>query len=135
MEHRSGSRPWRVRRTSWGSAERFARELTCRSCSAAAYALHDRRGRGRRGRDARLIEAGFDLLGTSGAAATTVRAVCQHSGLTRRFYESFTNIDELLVAVFDDIMAQMVERVTAAVGAAQGSLAETVEGSEPRSSR
>ena len=64
-----------------------------------------------------------------------MRAVCQHSGLTRRFYESFTNIDELLVAVFDDIMAQMVERVTAAVGAAQGSLAETVEGSEPRSSR
>lgn len=79
-------------------------------------------------RRARLIAAGFELLGTEGTAGTSLRAVCQRAGLTSRyFYESFANLDELLVAVFDDIMARTTDRVVAAVGDTDGSVASAVE--------
>lgn len=55
-----------------------------------------------------LVEAGFDLLGTEGAAATTVRAVCLRAELNARyFYESFDDIDALLVAVYDKVAADL----------------------------
>lgn len=58
----------------------------------------------REARRALLVEAGFDLLGTEGASATTVRAVCLKSELNARyFYESFDDIDALLVAVYDHV--------------------------------
>lgn len=51
-----------------------------------------------------LVGAGFDLLGAEGAAATTVRAVCQKAELNARyFYESFDDIDALLIAVYDHV--------------------------------
>jgi AcrR family transcriptional regulator len=78
-------------------------------------------------RRARLIAAGFDLLGTAGTTATTVRAVCEQAGLTSRyFYESFPNLDALLVAVFDEVMARTMERATAAVSASDGTIPATV---------
>ena len=49
-----------------------------------------------------LIEAAFDLLGTAGSAAVTVRAVTRSTQLSPRyFYESFSNREELLLAAFD----------------------------------
>lgn len=49
-----------------------------------------------------LLEAAFELLGTVGAAGTTVRGVCEAARLNPRyFYESFEDLDALLVAVFD----------------------------------
>jgi AcrR family transcriptional regulator len=49
-----------------------------------------------------LLDAGFDLLGSQGLAATTVRGVCAKAQLNARyFYESFPDIDALIVAVFD----------------------------------
>jgi AcrR family transcriptional regulator len=66
-----------------------------------------------------LIDAAFELLATEGSAGTTVRAVCAHARLNPRyFYESFTDLDELLVAVYDDVLRQLQRRITAAVGAA-----------------
>ncbi len=63
----------------------------------------------------RLLEAAFDLLATQGWSATTVRGVCQHAALNPRyFYESFDDLDSLLVAVYD----QTVERLAAAVAEA-----------------
>lgn len=57
-----------------------------------------------------LVDAAFDLLGTEGASATTVRAVCQKAELNARyFYESFADIDELLVAVYDFVVAGLAE--------------------------
>lgn len=53
-------------------------------------------------RRALLVDAAFELLGTQGDAATTVRAVCQRARLNPRyFYESFADRDALLVAVYD----------------------------------
>lgn len=51
-----------------------------------------------------LITAGVTLLGDAGGPALTVRAVCRTSGLTERyFYESFTDRDDFVRAVYDDV--------------------------------
>ena len=64
----------------------------------------------------RLLEAGLDLLGGSGETEPTVRAVCRQSGLTARyFYESFTDKDEFVAAVFDAAVADIATSTQAAV--------------------
>jgi AcrR family transcriptional regulator len=67
----------------------------------------------------RLLEAGLELAGTGGGAALTVRGACEHAGLTARyFYESFSDREALLIAVFDQIAGEAAVSVLAAVGAA-----------------
>ncbi|MBV9411423.1 MAG: TetR/AcrR family transcriptional regulator [Acidimicrobiia bacterium] len=67
-----------------------------------------------------LLDAAFDLLGTEGWAGTTVRAVCQRAELNPRyFYESFDDLDALVVAVYDRI----IEKLTASVERAQAAAA------------
>ena len=71
-------------------------------------------------RRARLIGAALQLLGTGGSSATTVRAICAHAKLTPRyFYESFKDLDAILLAVFDEIAAEGAGAVLIAVGAAE----------------
>ena len=67
----------------------------------------------------RLLDAGLDLLGAdSSESELTVRAVCRRSGLTARyFYESFTDKDEFVGAVFDAAVAEMAATTQAAVAA------------------
>lgn len=78
-------------------------------------------------RRAALVEAGFELLGTKGVQATTVRAVVREAGLnTRYFYESFANIDELLVAVFDRVMEGGIRAAIAQLPATDGDLRGTI---------
>ncbi len=49
-----------------------------------------------------LIEAGIELFGTRGYAATSVKAVCDEAGLTERyFYEAFPDREGLLIAIYD----------------------------------
>ncbi|MCB1004143.1 MAG: TetR/AcrR family transcriptional regulator [Acidimicrobiales bacterium] len=56
----------------------------------------------RRERRDLLLDTAYELLGTAGAAGTTVRGVCEAARLNPRyFYESFADLDELLVAVYD----------------------------------
>jgi AcrR family transcriptional regulator len=70
-------------------------------------------------RRARLLDAGLELVGTSGWQAATVRAVCARARLTTRyFYESFETRDALLLALFDAITEEAAARVLAAVAAA-----------------
>jgi AcrR family transcriptional regulator len=66
-----------------------------------------------------LIDAAFELLATEGMSGTTVRAVCAQARLNPRyFYESFTDLDELLVAVYDHVFRQLQRRSAQAVAAA-----------------
>lgn len=66
-----------------------------------------------------LLDAGLELLGTQGLAATTVRGVCATARLNARyFYESFDDIGALVVAVFDRVVAELHTTVDAAVAAA-----------------
>ena len=56
----------------------------------------------------RLLDAAFELLGTEGSSATTVRAVCARSRLNPRyFYENFDDLDALVVAVYDRVVAEL----------------------------
>jgi AcrR family transcriptional regulator len=63
-----------------------------------------------------LLDATFELLGTSGWAGTTVRAVCQQARLNPRyFYESFRDLDALVVAVYDRLVLELRAEVRMAV--------------------
>jgi AcrR family transcriptional regulator len=70
-------------------------------------------------RRALLLDAGLGLLGSAGWAGTTVRAVCQAARLNPRyFYESFDDLDALVVAVYDGLVDELRRGVEAAVAAA-----------------
>ena len=63
-----------------------------------------------------LLDAALDLLGTEGSAATTVRAVCQRARLNPRyFYESFPDLDSLIVAVYDRVIEALAAEVWASM--------------------
>jgi len=63
-----------------------------------------------------LLDAAYDLLGTEGWGGTTVRAVCQASRLNPRyFYESFADLEELALAVFDRLVDQLRDEVRSAI--------------------
>jgi AcrR family transcriptional regulator len=68
-----------------------------------------------------LLNAGLDLLGAAGKdpAELTVRAICGQATLgVRYFYESFTDKDHFVGAVFDSVIADMAATIQAAVAAA-----------------
>jgi AcrR family transcriptional regulator len=68
----------------------------------------------------RLLEAGLELLGGfDHPPELTVRAICGQAGTSPRyFYESFTDKDELVAAVFDWVIADIAATTQAAVAAA-----------------
>lgn len=48
----------------------------------------------------KLLAAGLELFGTQGYAATSVKSLCTHAGLTERyFYESFQNREDIFKVV------------------------------------
>ena len=62
-----------------------------------------------------LIEAGIELLGDEDGPMVSVRTACRTAGLTERyFYESFTDRDELALAVYEHVGSQ-AHRTLAAV--------------------
>jgi AcrR family transcriptional regulator len=67
----------------------------------------------------RFLEAGLDLLGGGqNPEELTIRAICRQAGLAvRYFYESFTDKDELVAAVFDWVIADIAATTQAAVTA------------------
>jgi AcrR family transcriptional regulator len=67
----------------------------------------------------KLIQAGFELLGEHGSSGTTVRGVCASAGLNPRyFYESFNDLDELMEAVFDEVVGESTRLTLEAIAAA-----------------
>ena len=82
----------------------------------AGVPLADRRAE----RRSDLIAAAFDIFGGVGTESElSVRSVCRYCGFnTRYFYESFTDIDELLGAVYDATAAELGTVVAAAMGEA-----------------
>ena len=73
------------------------------------------------GRRHRLLDAGLELLGAAGKdpAELTVRAICGQAGLgVRYFYESFTDKDHFVGAVFDSVIADIAATTQAAVASA-----------------
>lgn len=82
------------------------------SRSWAGTTLDDRRA----ARRDQFIEAGLDLLGVEGGAAVSVRAACRLAHLTERyFYESFTDREQLVLAVYECVGARAHQALVAAV--------------------
>lgn len=64
----------------------------------------------------RLINAGLDVLGAHELTELTVRGVCSQAGVAARyFYESFADKDELVAAVFDQVVGDLATSTQAAV--------------------
>ena len=62
-----------------------------------------------------LVAAGVTLLGGEGGPALTVRAACRQAGLTERyFYESFSDRDEFVRAVYDDVCTRAMATLMSA---------------------
>jgi AcrR family transcriptional regulator len=77
--------------------------------------------RRREDRRQRLIDAGLELFGTRGVAAVGIVDICAEAGLIKRyFYESFTSIDQLAAAVFEQVTDRLVEQVVPAIIAGGG---------------
>ncbi|MFL6109223.1 MAG: TetR/AcrR family transcriptional regulator [Marmoricola sp.] len=57
----------------------------------------------------RLIEATIAVLAEYGEGRATMTAICAGAGLTERyFYESFANLDEAMVAAFDQVCDEIL---------------------------
>ncbi|PZR79919.1 MAG: hypothetical protein DLM65_09530 [Candidatus Aeolococcus gillhamiae] len=77
----------------------------------------DRRSQRRR----LLVDAGLELMGTKGLDAMTVRAVLATARLNPRyFYESFGDVDELAVAVYDRVVEDLSAVVLEVLDGAHG---------------
>jgi AcrR family transcriptional regulator len=73
----------------------------------------------RDGRRRRLLDAGLDLFGTDGYAATSLTALCAAGSVSpRHFYELFPGREQLLSEVYDELVAETVRRVSDAQQAA-----------------
>ena len=71
-------------------------------------------------RRSRLLAAGLDLLGSDrqDISELTVRSLCRRAGLASRyFYESFSDKDEFIGAVFDWVVDELAATTQAAVAA------------------
>lgn len=71
-------------------------------------------------RRGRLLDAGLSILGSdSGPEALTVRGVCRQAGVSARyFYESFSDRDDFVGAVYDWVIADLTASTQTAVSAA-----------------
>lgn len=70
----------------------------------------------------RLLAAGLELFGTLGWAGTSIERICSLAGVaTRSFYEEHAGREQLLLAVYDDVLAGAARAVLEAVEAAGAS--------------
>lgn len=84
----------------------------------------DQRRADRRGR---LTVAGLELFGTEGWAGATIERLCSAAGVaTRSFYEEFSGREDLLKAVYQQIMTGVVTEVIPAVTTCQGPAQERI---------
>lgn len=67
----------------------------------------------------KFVSAAVELLNTEGISGLSLRAVTERAGVSRRFfYESFDNLDALLVCVFDELVASLAATALEAVSSA-----------------
>ena len=70
----------------------------------------------RRERRDLLLSACLDVVGREGLAATTVGAICEQAGLTKRyFYESFADRDAILVEALDGLHHTLLDQIRTAL--------------------
>ena len=76
-------------------------------------------------RRVQLLEVGKNLLGSGGAGAVTMRAICREAQLSPRyFYESFDTREDLLVAIYNQVEERLLTHI---VNHRAGSVREVLE--------
>lgn len=66
-----------------------------------------------------MLQAGLELFGTRGVAATQLAALSAHAGISLRdFYKSFDSRGDLFCALYDQLIEEVTEKVRAALGEA-----------------
>jgi AcrR family transcriptional regulator len=74
----------------------------------------------------KLIEAGLEAFGTRGYVKTNIKMICGIAGLTERyFYESFRNKEDLLCAVYRELIDEGQRDSLAALEDSEGLPLET----------
>lgn len=64
----------------------------------------------------RLVEACLELIGEQGVAGTTVRGVIARAAIPPRyFYEAFESLDEMYQAVFQSVIAEVLDAALTAL--------------------
>ncbi|MFF2555952.1 TetR/AcrR family transcriptional regulator [Nocardia sp. NPDC058058] len=72
-------------------------------------------------RRTRFLTAGLAVFGESGYQNSSITMLCRAAGLARsQFYEHFTNREDLLLAVYDEIQEVARREVAAAIAATGG---------------
>jgi AcrR family transcriptional regulator len=86
-------------------------------------------GQRQRERRARLIEAATEAFGTEGYRNTTVITLCTAAGVGKRyFYESFTDSEDLLLEVYREVTARMLEAIHLGIGDTEADIDTRVRG-------
>jgi AcrR family transcriptional regulator len=63
-----------------------------------------------------FLEAGLNVFGATGFRSATVRSLCKEAQLTDRyFYESFGNLENLLMAVYEQCMSNLGIAILSAI--------------------
>ena len=79
-------------------------------------------------RRARLVAAGLELFGTAGWAGTTIEQLCARASVaTRSFYEEFPGREQLIQAVYDDVVQSATDAVLVALSTCGRSLPDRIE--------
>lgn len=79
-------------------------------------------------RRARLLDTALALFGTEGFAPVGINRICTEAGVTaRHFYEDFPTREELLLALYDAIMLDVLMRVGDAIATAPLTYADNTE--------
>jgi len=74
--------------------------------------LEDRKNQRRE----QFLQAGLNVFGTTGFRSATVRSLCKEAQLTDRyFYESFGNLESLLIAVYEQCMSNLGKAILNAI--------------------
>lgn len=64
----------------------------------------------------RLLAAGLEAFGTQGYASSTIEGLCASAGVApRAFYDHFASREDLLAAVYDEVIAAHTATVVAAL--------------------
>lgn len=75
----------------------------------------------------RLMDSALVLFSEQGYAKTNIEQLCNHSKVTaRHFYELFSSKEDLLLALYQDIIAQLSQAVSTAVSAPNQSVDKQV---------
>lgn len=63
-----------------------------------------------------FLQAGLNVFGTTGFRSATVRSLCKEAQLTDRyFYETFGNLESLLIAVYEQCMSDLGTAIVTAI--------------------